>query len=212
VDGNTTASTGDDNDQAGGLHRGLLFGQRSLKSGGHGITLTNLGCMSDSSSGGLSLDVVIWERKIPDNASPQGVIMDSNDPTFDYIPSDSWDQLVDTSLNKSLAVSQTQGASMSIGFVGSSVALYGSLSSTSGLYECAVDGVSTQHTPVYGQDASQQVLCFADGLDDDQNHMLAVTNVGFGSLSIDHAQFWGTNVSVYWLVSLYLLRLTPEVD
>jgi len=101
---------------------------------------------------------------------------------------------------------------MNIGFIGSSVALYGSLSSTSGLYQCAVDGVSTQHMPVYGQEAIQQVLCFADGLDDDQDHVLAVTNVGSGSLSIDHAQFWGTNVSVYWLVSLYLLRLTPEVD
>lgn len=197
----TTTSTGNDNNQAGGLHQVVLFGQRNLKSGGHGIALTSLGCMSNSSSGGLSLDVVMWERKIPDEASPQGVIMDSNDPTFDYSPSDSWDQIVDANLNKSLTVAQTQGASMSIGFVGSSVALYGSLSSTSGLYECVVDGVSTQHTPVYRQDAIQQVLCFADGLDDHRNHVLAVTNVGSGSLSIDHAQFWGTNVSVFWLAS-----------
>ena len=174
-----------------------LFEQTNLESSGHEITLTNIGRPSNASSGNLDLDFIIWEREIPDLAAPQGVTIGSRNPAFGYSPRGSWSHTPDANtLSGSLAVTQTQAASTSIAFTGSSVALYGSLSSTSGRYSCTVDGVSTYYTPVYGQGAAQQVLCFVDSLDEDSKHMLAVTNIGPGSLSIDHAQFWGVKAFV----------------
>lgn len=190
VDGTTTA--GDANVKI----NSFLFGQTNLDpSSEHEIGLTNAGRLPDTSP---ILDFLIWEREIPDDSAPEGIIVNSTNFAFAYFPADSWNRTVHTNFNtsKSSIVTQTQAASANIAFVGSSVALYGSLSPASGIYLCTIDDVSAHYTPVYRQDAVQQVLCFADSLDEVNQHLLTITNTGPGSLSIDHAQFWGMNTSV----------------
>lgn len=190
------------------LFQTLLYSNTSLPLGHHTIKIAN--APVNTSLNWMDLDYLIFQSPAS-SSNPKTVFIDDTDPSFvfadtspshpyDVKSSTTWSHISNsTAFNNTLSQTQSSSSSIIFSFKGAqTAAIYGQRTITGSDYSCSIDNNDASknaYDGYWGQTASKQVLCLAQGLDENKEHMIKLTNLPSGArawLMVDYAQLWGS--------------------
>ena len=171
----------------------IIFSAAHLTHGLHDFRVINAG-NANGTNAFFEIDYLLWESQVQDGTATH--IIDNTNPSFTYLPVPAvWDGSA-SGFNATLTTTTTGSpiGRARLDFVGTTVALYGTLGPSHGHYSCSIDGGKAKvYSGTFPSLITQQVLCFGDSLAPGR-HSLMVSNTPMGrsmnALSIDYAQIW----------------------
>jgi len=191
VDGTTVTLNGFANPD---VENQILFSAAHLTHGLHNFQVVNAG-NANGTKAFFDIDYLLWESQVQDGTATQ--IIDNTNPRFTYLPVPTvWGGAEGgtASFNDTLTTTTSPIGRVRLDFVGTTVALYGTLGPSHGHYSCSIDGGNPKvYSGTFPSLITQQVLCFGDSLAPGR-HSLTVKNIPTGkstkALSIDYARIW----------------------
>ncbi|KAJ7619467.1 hypothetical protein FB45DRAFT_754920 [Roridomyces roridus] len=169
LDGTTTLFDGFSQDAI----FGTLFVSPILNFGTHTVKVTNQ--LNDTNLPFLDIDFITWTTIV--SASGQTTAKEDTDPAFTYQPATQWGTDLSSAVLTGFSsnnghVTQATGASASLAFTGSSIAVFGSVGPTLSPYTVTLDGIPAGSFNATKQDYTAQVALYSASNLGDGNHTI----------------------------------------